>query len=243
MRLHRPITSFFRGWCFCGHVAPPEAFNKPSPPLPAPPEGDEVLLEKSSSYLPAALWNSRVLWVVALLFAASPWSLALIPHGSCLRPRIALKKKPPPPPPLSSSSSTPLFSLYWIPPPYYLSLHPSLPLFPWFEGAVRGHPLFSPSWVCWHTVNLRSLSPLPPLFLLSPPSHRLCPPLSLNSKAATAVDCISIASEEQRGGGGGGVAKYIVAITYCLAVDSFKTFQLLSVQREWREKDAAMISV
>lgn len=128
-----------------------------------------VLLEKSSPYLPVALWSSRVLWVVALLF---PCSLPLPDHShSSLmevvwRPRIA--------PAASSSSSSSLLSFFYSSVPSLLNhasvsfisaSPPSLPFFPHSEGAVRGHPLFSPSWVCWHTVNLRfSFTSATPLF-------------------------------------------------------------------------------
>lgn len=129
-----------------------------------PPEGDKVLVEKSSSYLPVALWGSHVLWVVALLFPC-PQPLPDHSHSSFLmevvwRPRIASGKKTP------LLLLSPLLLLLLLcslfiesrlriiylcnPPPSLF-----LPLFPQFEGAVRGHPLFSPSWVCWHTVNLR----------------------------------------------------------------------------------------
>ena len=105
--------------------------------LPSPPEGDKVLLEKSRPYLPAALWGSRVLWVVALLF---PCSLPLPDHShSSLmevvwRPRIA--------PPSSSSSSSSLLSFFYSSVPSllnhasvsFISAPPPLPFFPHWGG-------------------------------------------------------------------------------------------------------------
>lgn len=121
-------------------------------------------------------------------------------------------------PPPSSSSSVPALlnpaSVSFISAPFLPSCSLSL--------GAGGGPLFTPSWVYLHTVNLRSLSPLPPLFL---PPQQLFPGLSLNRKAATAVGAVLMLLLR----GQTGVAKYIAAISFCSAVDSFKTFHLPSV--------------
>lgn len=55
--------------------------------------------------------------------------------------------------------------------------------------------------------------------------QQLFPVFSLNRKAATAVGCVFMLLLR----GQTGVAKYIAAISFCSAVDSFKTFHLPSV--------------
>lgn len=147
----------------------------PSRLVPSPPEGDKVLLEESLSYLLAALWASRVLWVVALLF---PCSLACSDHSHSFlldvvwRPRIALENNPPL---LSSSSPTPLFLLYWIPPLYHLSLHPPPPL---LRGLLGGIFFSLPAGFVDTQSVYGSLSPLPPLLFNSLPPHPSSLPLA-----------------------------------------------------------------
>ncbi len=119
------------------------------------------------SYLHAAPWSRHVLWVVTLLF---PCSLPLPDHSHSFlmkvvwRPRIALEKKPLPPPPLSSSS-TPLFPLYWIPPPYHLSLNTPRPFLLSLRGPLGGILFSLPAGFVDTQSIYGSLSPLPPLFL------------------------------------------------------------------------------